>query len=328
MFQMKSSIRPDSFEHFIGQDSVKKRLKVIVESAKLRNEAIDHILLSGPPGLGKTTLANIIAKELNVGFHSVSAPTLTKIGDLAKILSILNFKDILFIDEIHRLNRPCEEFLYSAMEDFYIDVIVGEGITAKSIRIPLQKFTLIGATTRSGFLSSPLRSRFGIELKFSFYSKEEIAKIILQLSNELMLNLTEEHALYIADFCRMTPREAVRIIKRLRDYIIVNQQDTITMDFINQCLKELGIYEMGINEIDKKILYLMYTRYDGGPVGIKTLSSLLDEEERTILENHEPFLLKMGLIEKTKKGRILTSKGRDLIKNETYVLENLHKGFY
>lgn len=322
---MKYSIRPNSFENFIGQESIVKRLKIIIESAKIRNEAIDHILLSGPPGLGKTTLANLIANELNVGFHSVSAPALTKIGDLAKILSVLNFKDILFIDEIHRLNRSCEELLYSAMEDFFIDVIVGEGITAKSIRIPLQKFTLIGATTRSGFLSAPLRSRFGIELKFNFYSKEEIAKIILNLSQQLDLNLTEDHALYIADFCRMTPREAVRIVKRIRDYIIVNQQETIHIEFINYCLKELGIFEMGINEIDKKILYLMYSRYDGGPVGIKTLCSLLDEEERTILENHEPFLLKMGLIEKTKKGRMLTTKGIHFIKNEQYVLENFYK---
>ncbi len=322
---MKSSIRPNSFKDFIGQESIVKRLKIIIESAKIRNEAIDHILLSGPPGLGKTTLANLIANELNVGFHSVSAPTLTKIGDLAKILSVLNFKDILFIDEIHRLNRSCEEFLYSAMEDFFIDIIVGEGITAKSIRIPLQKFTLIGATTRSGFLSAPLRSRFGIELKFNFYSKEEIAKIILNLSQQLDLNLTEDHALYIADFCRMTPREAVRIIKRIRDYIIVNKQETVHIDFINYCLKELGIFEMGINEIDKKILYLMYSRYEGGPVGIKTLSSLLDEEERTILENHEPFLLKMGLIEKTKKGRMLTTKGIHYIKKEQYVLENFYK---
>ncbi|GIW23694.1 MAG: Holliday junction ATP-dependent DNA helicase RuvB [Candidatus Sericytochromatia bacterium] len=323
---MNYSLRPDRLDKFIGQKEIIERLKVMLESSRIRDEALDHILLSGPPGLGKTTLANIIANELQVKFHSVSAPTLTKIGDLAKILTTLNEKDILFIDEIHRLNRSCEEVLYSAMEDYFIDIIIGEGITAKSIRIPLKKFTLIGATTRSGYLSSPLRARFGIEMKFSFYKIEELAEIIIQLSKELNLELSEEIAIYIATYCRMTPREAVRIMKRIRDYAIVENVQNISKDFIDFCLNNLGISSNGINEIDKKILYIIYKRYKGGPVGIKTLSSLLDEEEKTILENHEPFLLKLGLIEKTKKGRILTEKGYKFIKQNLkenlYVLEN------
>lgn len=322
---MLYSIRPNTLGDFIGQEPIKKRLKIIIQSAKIRNEPLDHILLTGPPGLGKTTLANIIANEFRVKFHSISAPAITKTGDLAKILSLLNFKDVLFIDEIHRLSRPCEELLYSAMEDYFIDVIVGEGITAKQIRIPLQKFTLIGATTRAGFLSAPLRSRFGMELKFSFYTQDEIANIIQNIANEVHINLSLDLAHYIAEFCRMTPREAIRIVKRLRDYIIVKGKDSINKDFIQDCLKELGIYEMGINETDKKILSLMFTRFNGGPVGIKTLASLLDEEERTIMENHEPFLLKIGFIEKTKKGRILTKKAIEFLRKNEYVLENLYK---
>lgn len=319
---MNSTFRPECLKDFIGQKDVVDRLKVMIESSRIRNEALDHILLSGPPGLGKTTLANIIANELNVKFYSVSAPTLTKIGDVAKILTTLEDKDILFIDEIHRLNRTCEEILYSAMEDFFIDVILGEGITAKSVRIPLQRFTLVGATTRSGYLSAPLRARFGIEMKLSFYNNEELAEIILNLSKELELDISYDLALYIAEYCRMTPREAVRIVKRIRDYAIVNRIVQINKEFIDYCLDNLGISFSGINEIDKKILYIIYKRYNGGPVGIKTLSSLLDEEERTILENHEPFLLKLGLIEKTKKGRILTNKGYQ------YIKENLNKEIY
>jgi Holliday junction DNA helicase RuvB len=319
---VNSTFRPERLKDFIGQKDVVDRLKVMIESSRIRNEALDHILLSGPPGLGKTTLANIIANELKVKFYSVSAPTLTKIGDVAKILTTLEDKDILFIDEIHRLNRTCEEILYSAMEDFFIDIILGEGITAKSVRIPLQRFTLIGATTRSGYLSAPLRARFGIEMKFSFYKNEELAEIILNLSKQLELNISYDLALYIAEYCRMTPREAVRIVKRIRDYAIVNRIVQINKEFVDYCLDNLGISFSGINEIDKKILFIIYKRYNGGPVGIKTLSSLLDEEERTILENHEPFLLKLGLIEKTKKGRILTNKGYQ------YIKENLNKEIY
>lgn len=322
---MYNSLRPKSLNEFIGQIEIVERLKVMIESARIRDEALDHILLSGPPGLGKTTLANIIANELNVKFNGVSAPTLTKTGDIAKILTTLNEKDILFIDEIHRLNRACEEVLYSAMEDYFIDVIVGEGITAKSIRIPLQKFTLIGATTRSGYLSAPLKARFGIEMKFRFYNEEELSKIILQLAKELEMDISKELSKYIASYCRMTPREAVRIMKRIRDYAVVQNLKTITKEFIDSCLNKLGISNNGINEIDKKILMIIYERYNGGPVGIKTLSSILDEEEKTLLENHEPFLLKLGLIEKTKKGRILTNKGLQFIKKNLELYANGQK---
>lgn len=253
---------------------------------------------------------------MNSDFYPVSAPTLTKTGDVAKILTLLNKNDILFIDEIHRLNRPCEEILYSAMEDHHVDIILGEGITARSIRIPLQPFTLIGATTRSGYLSSPLKSRFGIELKLSFYSIEDLALIIKRNAEIININLEKGVEMLIAENSRMTPREAIRILKRIRDFAITQNIQKVDIGFAKECLQKLGIFRYGINELDKKILTIMYKRYNGGPVGIRTLSSLLDEEEKTLLENHEPFLLKIGLIEKTSKGRLLTQKAIEFLKYE------------
>ncbi|MCS7205465.1 MAG: Holliday junction branch migration DNA helicase RuvB [Leptospiraceae bacterium] len=313
---MKEFFKPKSLDEFIGQKIIKERLKVMIDSSKKRDQALDHILLTGAPGLGKTTLANVIANELGVKLHAVSAPMLTKPGDVAKILSFLEEKEILFIDEIHRLPRSCEELLYTAMEDFYVDIIVGEGVTAKTIRMQLPKFTLIGATTRAGYISNPFYSRFGIEMKFQFYEKEEIKKILLKVAEHLNIELQEEEAEFLADYCRMTPREAIRLLKRIYDYAVVSNVKKIHKDFLKKTLDQLGISLMGINEFDKKILNLIYTRYHGGPVGIRTLSSLLDEEEKTLLENYEPFLLKMGLIEKTSRGRIITPRGIEILKTE------------
>ncbi len=309
-----NDLRPNSLDDFIGQKEIIERLKIMLQSAKIRSEPVDHILFTGPPGLGKTTLAGLISKEMGSNFYPTSAPTLTKTGDLAKILTLLNKNDVFFIDEIHRLPRSCEELLYSAMEDHYIDIILGEGITAKSIRIPLQPFTLIGATTRSGYLSSPLKSRFGIEFKLSFYSIEDLSFIIKKNAEVMNLKLKDGVEIIIAENSRMTPREAIRILKRIRDFAITKNIQEITKEFAKECLKKLGIFLYGINELDKKILTIMYERFSGGPVGIKTLSSLLDEEEKTLSENYEPFLLKMGLIEKTSKGRILTQKAIEFLK--------------
>ncbi len=315
MLLKNTNIGPSTLEQFVGQKSILERLKVMIQSAKMRNEPVDHILFSGPPGLGKTTLATLIASEMNTHFYAITAPHLTKAGDLVKILSHLEEKNILFIDEMHRLNRSIEEVLYTAMENFYVDILLGEGITAKTIRLNLKPFTLIGATTRTGYLSSPLRNRFGMEFSLSFYTLEEISQIILNYAKIFNLNISEEESRFLAQYCRMTPREAIRILKRIRDYAIVENQNQITRSFINQSLEKLGIYMYGIREMDKKILKLIAERYDGGPVGIKTISSLLDEEEKTLLDHIEPFLLKIGLIEKTKKGRVVTQKGYEVIKN-------------
>ncbi|MFN3604272.1 MAG: Holliday junction branch migration DNA helicase RuvB [Leptonema sp. (in: bacteria)] len=316
-----NTLRPKALSEFIGQKEIIYRLKVMIESAKIRSEPVDHILFSGPPGLGKTTLGSLIAKEIGSNFYPLSAPTITKTGDLAKILTLLKKTDVLFIDEIHRLNRSCEEILYSAMEDHYIDILLGEGVTAKSIRIPLEPFTLIGATTRSGYLSPPLKSRFGVELKLSFYSIEDLSMIIKKNAKLLELDLEEGVETLIAENSRMTPREAIRLLKRIQEFAIIKRIQKIDIQFIKTCFRSLGIFRYGINEIDKKILSLLYERYNGNPVGIKTLSSLLDEEERTLLEVHEPFLLKMGLIEKTSKGRQITAKGIEFLKEyEVYSL--------
>lgn len=313
--------KPKTLEEFIGQKAIIQRLRVMLESAKKRGKALDHILLSGPPGLGKTTLAGVIASEMQVKIHSVHAPLLTKPGDVAKILSLLEERDILFIDEIHRLPRSCEEMLYTAMEDYYLDIILGEGVSARSLRLKLPEFTLIGATTRAGYLSNPLYSRFGIEFKLEFYKHEEIKTIIMQYAASIGLKITEEIAEFLAPFCRMTPREAIRIVKRIYDYVVVENITELEEGFLREILKKLGIYEYGIHEFDKKLLQILYYRYNGGPVGMKTLSSLLHEEEKTLLEHNEPYLLKMGFIEKTPKGRVITPRGIAILQNEEMAKE-------
>lgn len=304
--KLDQALRPQLLSDFTGQRDLRSRLKVSIEAARIRKTPLDHVLFSGPPGLGKTTLAAIIAREMGSHFHSTSAPALSRPGDLAKILTTLESGDVLFIDEIHRLNRTCEEILYPAMEDGFIDLIVGEGALAQSIKLQLKPFTLVGATTRVGMLTSPLKSRFGIDLKLEFYPPEDLSSIIHRSAALLELQLDEEASLILARRARMTPRIANRLLKRVRDYATVAGLDRITADFAESCLKQLGVDEMGLTETDRRLLLLMLDRYGGGPVGLRTLAALVDEDERTIEEDHEPFMLRAGLWEKTPQGRRAT----------------------
>jgi Holliday junction DNA helicase RuvB len=299
-------LRPRALAEFIGQSDLKEKLGVNIRAALKRGETMDHILLSGPPGLGKTTLSSIIALEMGVAFHSTSAPVLSKPGDLAKMLTLLEKGDILFIDEIHRMNRQCEEILYPAMEDGYIDFILGEGVTAQSVKLHLKPFTLIGATTRSGMLSAPLKSRFGIDLKLEFYGEEELSSIVLRTAGLFGLRFEAEAARTVGSRARMTPRVANRLVRRIRDYATLDHRSSIDALFASECLHKLGVDDLGLVELDRTLLRLMIERYGGGPVGIKTLSALVDEEERTIEEDHEPFMLRIGLLEKTPQGRRAT----------------------
>lgn len=303
-------IRPETLAEFVGQPNLRERLGVALQAAKARGETLDHVLFSGPPGLGKTTLAAILAREMGGRFHSTSAPALTRPGDLARILTLLEKGDILFIDEIHRLQRNCEEILYSAMEDGFIDFILGEGMSARSVKLHLKPFTLVGATTRSGMLSAPLRARFGLHLKLDFYDEESLATIVLRAARVYDLQLSQTAASLLASRSRMTPRESLRLLRRVRDYATLARLQRIEPDFIEQCMTSLGIDTLGLNETDRHILQLMAERYRGGPVGLRTIAALIDEEERTIEENHEPFLLRIGLIEKTPQGRVLSASGR------------------
>ena len=300
------SLRPPRLDDFIGQQDLKDKLIVSIQAARKRSETLDHCLFSGPPGLGKTTLACIIAAEMGGRFHSTAAPALSKPRDLAKLLTLLETGDTLFIDEIHRLNRQCEEILYPAMEDGYIDFIIGEGVTAQSIKVNLKPFTLIGATTRSGMLSTPLKARFGIEFKMEYYEKADIERIVERSADILGLPFSPDAAGVVAERARMTPRVANRLLRRVRDYATVDAVTRVEGDFAANCLEHLGIDVRGLTDLDRKILKLMIERYRGGPVGIKTLAALVDEEERTLEEDHEPFLLRMGLMEKTPQGRMAT----------------------
>lgn len=301
------ALRPLSLADFIGQNSLKEKLSVFISSARKRNSPLDHVLFSGPPGLGKTTLAAIIASEMGSKFFSTSAPAITKPGDLVKQLTMLETGDVFFIDEIHRLGRACEEILYPALEDGVIDFILGEGLTAQSVKLHLKPFTLVGATTRSGMLSSPLKSRFGIDLKVDFYELPDLEKIVLRSARLLGLDLAEDSAVTIAGRARMTPRVANRLVRRVRDYAVVENVRTIKSEFVKGCLDHLGVDRLGLVELDRKLLRLMIERYNGGPVGIQTLAALVDEEERTIEEDHEPFMMRANLLEKTPRGRKATA---------------------
>ncbi len=300
------ALRPLRLADFVGQDRLKEKLQVSVTAARKRGEPLDHILLSGPPGLGKTTLAAITASELGSRFHSTSAPALSRAGDLAKILTVLEERDVLFLDEIHRLPRACEEILYPAMEDGYIDFILGEGVTAQSIKLHLKPFTLIGATTRSGMLSAPLKSRFGIDLKVEYYAVGELATIVLRSARLLGIRFDDAAANEVGARSRMTPRIANRLVRRIRDYATVENKELVTLEFARQCLENLGVDGRGLSDLDRRLLTILIERYHGGPVGIRTLASHVDEEERTIEEDHEPFLLRIGLWEKTPQGRMAT----------------------
>lgn len=307
----EKALRPPSLAEFIGQPLLKDRLQVSIQAARTRQEPLDHVLLSGPPGLGKTTLAAIIANEMGGRFHATSAPALTRPGDLARILTLLETGDVLFLDEIHRLSRQCEEILYPAMEDGFIDFIVGEGMGAQSVKLPLKPFTLVGATTRSGSLSAPLKSRFGIDLKLEFYELAELTRIIQRSADLLRVRLNEQAAQIMAERSRMTPRAANRLLRRVRDYATVQAIEIIEPSFARTSLESLGIDVLGLTELDRKLLTLIIERYRGGPVGIRTLASLLDEEESTLEEDHEPFMLRIGLMEKTPQGRVSTAKAAE-----------------
>jgi Holliday junction DNA helicase RuvB len=300
----EKSLRPVSFEEFPGQQKVKDKLLIFVQAAKARGEALDHVLLSGPPGLGKTTLANILAKHLDVEIKTTSGPALDKKGDLAAILTSLKPRSILFIDEIHRLNTIVEEYLYSAMEDFRLDIITGEGLGARAMKFQLAPFTLIGATTRAGLLNSPFRDRFGIVERLSFYNRGDLVKIILRSARLLGLRLTDEAAEEVAKRCRGTPRVANRLLKRVRDFAEVKQESVVSRELAVYALNLLEVDELGLDEMDRRILHLLCEKFEGAPVGIDTMAASLNEERDTLEEVYEPFLIQEGLIQKTPRGRV------------------------
>jgi Holliday junction DNA helicase RuvB len=300
------SLRPQNFEEFPGQTKVKEKLKVFVEAAKARNESLDHILLSGPPGLGKTTLATIIANTMEVDIRTTSGPALDKKGDLAAILTGLKPHSVLFIDEIHRLSTTIEEYLYSAMEDFYIDIITGEGLGARSMKFQLAPFTLIGATTRAGLLNAPFRDRFGIVERLSFYDKQTLAQILTRSASLLGTEIREAGAMEIAKRSRGTPRIANRLLKRVRDYAQVKGDGVIDEKLAAYALDQLEVDHLGLDDMDRRILTLIDEKFAGGPVGIETLSAALSEEKDTLEEVYEPFLIQEGLLQKTPRGRMIT----------------------
>ena len=307
--EMANTIRPKSLSDFIGHESLKQNLSVFVSAARGRGEAMDHVLLYGPPGLGKTTLAHIVANELGTNFRATSAPMLTKQGDLAAILTALEPMDVLFIDEIHRLPTAIEEVLYSAMEDFKLDIMLGEGPTAKSVRIDLPPFTLIGATTRTGLLSNPLRDRFGIDLRLSFYSVDDLAKIIMRSAKILGTDIDEKGAVLLAASSRGTPRIANRLLKRARDFAAAVGKGFIDADTIKTTLYQLDIDDKGLDKIDREYIGAIIKNYAGGPVGIDNLAAALSEPADTIEDVIEPYLMQLGFIQRTPRGRIVTESG-------------------
>ena len=306
---IQKSLRPKTFDEYIGQEDLKEKMNIFIKAAKMRNEAMDHILLYGPPGLGKTTLAGVIATEMGVNLKITTGPVLEKAGDLAAILTSLEENDILFIDEIHRLNTSVEEILYPAMEDGELDILIGKGPAARSIRIELPKFTLIGATTRAGQLSTPLRDRFGVTHRMEYYKLEELKEIIRRGTGILNVKYDEDGIEEIARRSRGTPRIANRLLKRARDYALVTGDGVLNKESVNGILKLLGVDGNGLDELDRNILKSIITVYNGGPVGVETLSLLLGEDKRTIEEVYEPYLVKIGFIKRTQRGRVVTEHG-------------------
>ena len=300
------SLRPKSLTEYVGQEKAKENLNIYIEAAKMRGEALDHILLYGPPGLGKTTLSNIIANEMGVNIRTTSGPAIEKPGDLAAILTNLADGDVLFIDEIHRLSRSVEEILYPAMEDFMLDLIVGKGPSAQSIRVPLPHFTLIGATTRAGQLTTPLRDRFGIPLKLELYTHAELASIVQRSASILGVGISEEGASELAKRSRGTPRIANRLLKRIRDFALVRGNGTITSEIAKAGLDMLEIDSLGLDNTDRRMLEAIIRYYDGGPVGLETLAATTGEEAITIEDVYEPYLLQIGFINRTPRGRCVT----------------------
>ena len=308
------SLRPKTLREYIGQTKVKENLKIYIEAAKKRNEPLDHTLLYGPPGLGKTTLATIISNEMNTNIRITSGPAIEKPGDLAALLTNLSPNDVLFIDEIHRLNRSVEEILYPALEDFNLDIIIGKGPSARSIRLDLPKFTLIGATTRAGSLTTPLRDRFGIVHRLDLYSVDELNTIVRRSAEILGVDINEKGSLEIAKRSRGTPRIANRLLKRVRDYATVLGDGVITEEIAKIALEKLEIDDLGLDNIDRKILKTIILNYGGGPVGIETLSSTIGEEVETIEDVYEPYLMQMGFVARTPRGRTVTPKAYEHLK--------------
>ena len=301
---VENVLRPKTFDEYVGQSGVKENLKVYISAAKKRNEALDHVLLYGPPGLGKTTLAGVIANEMNSSFKQTSGPAIEKPSDLASLLTNLNENDILFIDEIHRLNHSVEEVLYPAMEDHALDFIIGKGPSARSMRIPLPNFTLVGATTKTGMISSPLRDRFGVILKLELYTENELKKIVSRSARILGADIDDESAGLIARRCRGTPRIANRILKRVRDFADVLNDGKITTKVTNYALEKMDIDEIGLDGVDRKMLKVMIENFKGKPVGLDTLGAVTGEEPETIEDVYEPYLLQIGFIARTPRGRI------------------------
>ena len=304
--QLDRSLRPARFEDFVGQDRIKDNLAVFITAAKARGEALDHVLFCGPPGLGKTTLANIIAQELGVSIKSTSGPVLERAGDLAAILTNLQPGDVLFIDEIHRLNRVVEEVLYPAMEDFQLDIIIGQGPSARSIKLDLPRFTLVGATTRTGLLTSPLRDRFGVIDRLNFYTVDELKTIVRRSAGLLDISLDQDAAAEIGRRSRGTPRIANRLLRRVRDFAQVAGSGPVTRDAVVSSMKRLEVDEKGFDEMDRRLLLTIIEKFDGGPVGLETLAAALGEEKDTLEDVYEPFLIQEGFLDRTPRGRLAT----------------------
>lgn len=300
------SLRPRFLAEYIGQSRVKENLKIFIEAAKMRDEPLDHVLLYGPPGLGKTTLSNIIANEMSVGIRTTSGPAIERPGDLAAILTNLQEGDVLFIDEIHRLHRTVEEVLYPAMEDFVLDIIIGKGPSARTVRLDLPKFTLIGATTRAGLLSSPLRDRFGVVSRLEYYTTEELSQIVNRASDLLKVRIMGEAAKEIALRSRGTPRVANRLLKRVRDFAQVIADGMITMEVAKTALDQIQVDRLGLDHIDHRLLSTIIDKYKGGPVGLDTLAASIGEEANTIEDVYEPYLLQIGFLQRTPRGRMVT----------------------